>query len=136
MPLLDYDKVPAVQVPQAVEMSLKCLCWELQTTKPRMAQVVVAGSAIGEMAMHFIEQAGLMAVRIPSKFDLRRFCRCAQPHGQHCRPGELVLSFCCLKGSQQSPMWCKGSRIVQCIMLHHAASSAARQWLHDFYSGP
>jgi len=36
----------------------------------------VAGSAIGEMAMHFIEQAGLMAVRIPSKFDLRRFCRC------------------------------------------------------------
>ncbi len=41
-------------------------------------QVVVAGSAIGEMAMHFIEQAGLMAVRIPSKFDLRRFCRCAR----------------------------------------------------------
>ncbi|KAK9827683.1 hypothetical protein WJX81_008031 [Elliptochloris bilobata] len=39
------------------------------------AKVVVAGSAIGEMAMHFIEQAGLMAVRIPSKFDLRRFCR-------------------------------------------------------------
>ena len=49
-----------------------------------VAQVVVAGSAIGEMAMHFIEQAGLMAVRIPSKFDLRRFCRCVQQRRQHC----------------------------------------------------
>eukprot|EP00884_Botryococcus_braunii_P022875 jgi/Botrbrau1/9271/Bobra.180_1s0028.1 len=39
------------------------------------AKVVVAGSAIGEMALHFIEKYGLMAVRIPSKFDLRRFCR-------------------------------------------------------------
>lgn len=39
------------------------------------AKVVVAGSAIGEMAMHFVEKYGLMAVRIPSKFDLRRFCR-------------------------------------------------------------
>lgn len=25
--------------------------------------------------MHFIEKYGLMAIRIPSKFDLRRFCR-------------------------------------------------------------
>lgn len=56
-----------------------------------MAQVVVAGSAIGEMAMHFIEQAGLMAVRIPSKFDLRRFCRCAQQHHSNAVPNELLL---------------------------------------------
>ena len=40
------------------------------------AKVIVAGSSIGEMAMHFVEKYGLMAVRIPSKFDLRRFCRC------------------------------------------------------------
>ena len=33
------------------------------------------GGSIGEMAMHFIEKYGLMAIRIPSKFDLRRFCR-------------------------------------------------------------
>jgi T-complex protein 1 subunit theta len=39
------------------------------------AQVVVSGSAIGEMAMHFIEKYGMMAIRIPSKFDLRRFCK-------------------------------------------------------------
>lgn len=45
------------------------------------AKVIVAGSAIGEMALHFVEKYSMMAVRIPSKFDLRRFCRCAKcPH--------------------------------------------------------
>jgi T-complex protein 1 subunit theta len=39
------------------------------------ARLVVSGGNIGEMAMHFLEKYGLMAVRIPSKFDLRRFCR-------------------------------------------------------------
>lgn len=39
------------------------------------ARVVVSGSAIGEMAQHFIDKAGLMAIKIPSKFDLSRFCR-------------------------------------------------------------
>lgn len=39
------------------------------------AKVVVSGASFGEMAMHFIERAGLMALKIPSKFDLRRFCR-------------------------------------------------------------
>lgn len=37
--------------------------------------VIVSGSAIGEMALHFIEKYNIMAIRIPSKFDLRRFCR-------------------------------------------------------------
>ena len=45
-------------------------------------QVVAAGSAIGDMALHFIEKYGMMALRIPSKFDLRRFCR----HGSACLP--------------------------------------------------
>ncbi len=46
------------------------------------ARVVVAGSAIGEMALHFVEKHGMMALRIPSKFDLRRFCRCGgSPEG-------------------------------------------------------
>eukprot|EP00878_Enallax_costatus_P019647 GHUV01020730.1.p1 GENE.GHUV01020730.1~~GHUV01020730.1.p1 ORF type:complete len:243 (+),score=86.92 GHUV01020730.1:910-1638(+) len=27
------------------------------------------------MAMHFVEKYGMMAIRIPSKFDMRRFCR-------------------------------------------------------------
>lgn len=47
----------------------------IQAVADSGAKVVVAGAAIGEMAMHFIEKHGLMAIRIPSKFDLRRFCR-------------------------------------------------------------
>ncbi|PSC71471.1 T-complex theta subunit [Micractinium conductrix] len=39
------------------------------------AKVVVGHQAFGEMALHFIEKYGLMALKIPSKFELRRFCR-------------------------------------------------------------
>ncbi len=38
-------------------------------------KVVVSGGAFGEMAMHFLEKYGMMAVRVPSKFELRRICR-------------------------------------------------------------
>ena len=44
------------------------------------ATVIAAGSAFGEMALHFVEKYNMMAVRIPSKFDLRRFCRCVRLH--------------------------------------------------------
>lgn len=39
------------------------------------AKVVVSGSAIGEMAAHFLEKYGLMMIRLPSKFELMRFCK-------------------------------------------------------------
>lgn len=39
------------------------------------ARVVVSNGTFGEMALHFIERYGMMAVKIPSKFELRRFCR-------------------------------------------------------------
>lgn len=39
------------------------------------AKVVAAGGSFGEMALHFLDKHGLLAVKIPSKFDLRRFCR-------------------------------------------------------------
>eukprot|EP01026_Neomeris_dumetosa_P015515 TRINITY_DN1593_c0_g1_i4.p1 TRINITY_DN1593_c0_g1~~TRINITY_DN1593_c0_g1_i4.p1 ORF type:complete len:397 (-),score=69.15 TRINITY_DN1593_c0_g1_i4:88-1230(-) len=38
-------------------------------------KVIAAGGKIGEMAMHFIEKYEIMAIRIPSKFELRRFCK-------------------------------------------------------------
>ena len=38
-------------------------------------KVVVSGDQISDLAVHFIDRAGMMAVRIPSKFDLRRLCR-------------------------------------------------------------
>lgn len=38
-------------------------------------KVVVSGSAIGEIAMHFIERYKMMAIKVPSKFELRRVCK-------------------------------------------------------------
>lgn len=37
--------------------------------------VVVAGGKFGDMALHYINKYGLMAVRLTSKFDLRRLCK-------------------------------------------------------------
>ena len=37
-------------------------------------KVVVSGGSVSEMALHFIERYGLMCLRCPSKFDLRRLC--------------------------------------------------------------
>ena len=37
--------------------------------------VVVAGGKISEMALHFLNKAGIMAVRLQSKFDIRRLCK-------------------------------------------------------------
>lgn len=39
------------------------------------AKVVVSGAVIGEMALHFIERYKMMAVKILSKFELRRLCQ-------------------------------------------------------------
>ena len=38
-------------------------------------RVVASGGSFGELALHFLERYGMMAVKIPSKFDLRRFSR-------------------------------------------------------------
>lgn len=37
--------------------------------------VIVTGETIGELAMHYIEAEGMLALKIPSKFDLRRLCK-------------------------------------------------------------
>ncbi|XP_066253735.1 T-complex protein 1 subunit theta [Euwallacea similis] len=39
------------------------------------AKVVVAGAKFGDMALHYIHKYNLMAVRLNSKFDLRRLCK-------------------------------------------------------------
>ena len=39
------------------------------------AKVLVSGGKIGDMALYYINKYNLLAVRIPSKFDLRRLCR-------------------------------------------------------------
>lgn len=37
--------------------------------------VVVTGGKIGDMALHFLNKFGLLGVRLPSKFDVRRLCK-------------------------------------------------------------
>jgi len=37
---------------------------------------IVAGGKISDIAMHFIEKKGLMAIKTASKFELARICRC------------------------------------------------------------
>lgn len=38
-------------------------------------KVIVAGAKFGDMALHFLNKYGVMAVRLNSKFDLRRLAR-------------------------------------------------------------
>ncbi|SCZ90117.1 BZ3500_MvSof-1268-A1-R1_Chr1-3g01787 [Microbotryum saponariae] len=37
--------------------------------------VVVAGSSIGELALHYLNRHGILVIKVLSKFDLRRLCR-------------------------------------------------------------
>ena len=58
-------------------------------------KVIVSGSSIGEMAMHFIERYKMMAIKIPSKFELRRVCRAtgAQAIPKFIVPGKEQLGM-------------------------------------------
>ncbi|KAG1230936.1 hypothetical protein G6F68_019246 [Rhizopus microsporus] len=38
-------------------------------------KVVVTGNGIGELALHYLNRYNIMAVKVLSKFDLRRLCR-------------------------------------------------------------
>ena len=39
------------------------------------AQVVVSGGKIGDLALHYLNKYNLMAVRLTSKWDVRRLCK-------------------------------------------------------------
>ncbi|KAL9527614.1 putative T-complex protein 1 subunit theta [Sphaerulina musiva] len=38
-------------------------------------RVVVAGSTVGELAMHYLNRFGILVIKVLSKFELRRLCR-------------------------------------------------------------
>ena len=38
-------------------------------------RVIVAGSTIGELALHYLNRAGILVIKVLSKFELRRLCR-------------------------------------------------------------
>lgn len=62
--MLDFTKGEESQIDQAVK--------ELHDSGIR---VVVAGSTVGELAMHYLNRYGILVIKIMSKFELRRLCR-------------------------------------------------------------
>ncbi|KAH7825504.1 chaperonin containing TCP1, group II (cytosolic) [Monocercomonoides exilis] len=53
------------------EMRMKAIVEEIISSG---ANVVVTGSTVSEIALHYLEQNHIMVIKILSKFDLRRFC--------------------------------------------------------------
>ncbi|CAB3405977.1 unnamed protein product [Caenorhabditis bovis] len=58
--------------------------------------VVVAAGKFGDLYVHFLNKYKIMAVRLTSKFDLRRLCRTvgAQPQARICAPAVNLLGTC------------------------------------------
>jgi len=48
---------------------------QIQAIAASGATVVVAGGKFGDLALHFLNKYGMMAVRLNSKFDVRRICK-------------------------------------------------------------
>jgi T-complex protein 1 subunit theta len=62
--MLDFTKGEETQLEAAIK--------ELHDVGLR---VVVAGSTVGELAMHYLNRYGILFIKILSKFELRRVCR-------------------------------------------------------------
>ncbi|KAG7904836.1 hypothetical protein KL907_003052 [Ogataea polymorpha] len=54
------------------ENQLDQLVKEIYNTGVR---VVVAGAGVGELALHYLDRYGILVLKVPSKFDLRRIAR-------------------------------------------------------------
>lgn len=54
------------------EQQMDAMCAEIRAAGVR---VVVAGSSVGELALHYFNKHGLLVLKVPSKFDLRRVCQ-------------------------------------------------------------
>ncbi|KAK9498600.1 hypothetical protein O3M35_003195 [Rhynocoris fuscipes] len=48
---------------------------EINAIRDAGVDVIVSGGKVGDMALHFINKAGMMAVKVNSKFDIRRLCK-------------------------------------------------------------
>ncbi|KAI4110476.1 MAG: hypothetical protein LQ339_001342 [Xanthoria mediterranea] len=62
--MLDFTKGEETQLEAAIK--------ELHDSGLR---VVVAGSTVGELALHYLNRFGILVIKIMSKFELRRLCR-------------------------------------------------------------
>ncbi|KAK3696605.1 T-complex protein 1 subunit theta [Vermiconidia calcicola] len=62
--LYEFSKGEEAQMEQTVK--------ELKDSGLR---VIVAGSTVGELALHYLNRAGILVIKVLSKFELRRLCR-------------------------------------------------------------
>lgn len=62
--MLDFSK--------GEEQQLDQMCREIYDSG---ARVVVAGTNVGELALHYFNKYNILVLRVPSKFDLRRICQ-------------------------------------------------------------
>ncbi|EAZ63315.2 component of chaperonin-containing T-complex [Scheffersomyces stipitis CBS 6054] len=62
--MLDFSK--------GEEQQLDDMCKEIYDSG---VKVVVAGSNVGELALHYFNKYGILVLKVPSKFDLRRICQ-------------------------------------------------------------
>lgn len=54
------------------EQQLDIMCKEISDSG---VKVVIAGSTIGELALHYFNKYNILVLKVPSKFDLRRICQ-------------------------------------------------------------
>lgn len=54
------------------------------------ADVIVAGAKFGDMALHYINKYKMMAVRLNSKWDVRRLCKAV---GATALPRLVIIAF-------------------------------------------
>lgn len=54
------------------------------------ADVIVAGAKFGDMALHYINKYKMMAVRLNSKWDVRRLCKAV---GATALPKLVIIAF-------------------------------------------
>lgn len=62
--MLDFSKGEEEQLEQIVK--------ELYASGVR---VVIAGNSVGDLVLHYMDRYGILVLKVPSKFDLRRLCR-------------------------------------------------------------
>lgn len=56
-------------------LTIVCIFQIFQEIADSGLNVLVAGSSIGELALHYLNRHGILVVKVLSKFDLRRLCR-------------------------------------------------------------
>lgn len=54
------------------EQQLDQMCKDISESG---VKVIIAGSSVGELALHYFNKYGILILKVPSKFDLRRVCQ-------------------------------------------------------------